>query len=162
MIITFGSTSLNQGTMLSKAPHYLTKELIGMPIEPGLVGEINIAVSENETARASGGETLPPVLSTPRLISYLERTAHEAILPFLAPGQTSVGASVNVRHMAATPIGMRVHFRAELLEVDGRRLKFKVDAWDEVEKIAEGEHERFIIDKARFDQRLAQKQRQIS
>jgi len=133
-----------------------------MPIEPGLIGEMSIIVSETDTARASGGETLPPVLSTPRMIGYLERTAHETILPLLAPGQTSDGSVVNVRHLAATPVGMRVRFRAELLEVNSRRLNFKVEAWDEVEKIAEGEHERFIIDQARFDQRLAQKQQHIS
>lgn len=132
-----------------------------MTISPGLTGEIQITVEEGDTARASGGETLPPVLSTPRMIAYLERTAHQSILPYLAAGQTSVGALVNIRHLAATPVGMRVRFQSELLEVDGRRLKFRVEAWDEVEQIAAGEHERFIIDQARFDQRLAQKQAQI-
>lgn len=132
-----------------------------MTLTPGLTGELHITVLESDTARASGGETLPPVLSTPRMISYLERTAHQSILPYLAEGQTSVGSLVNVRHLAATPVGMQVDFHSELLEVDGRRLKFKVEAWDEVEKIAEGEHERFIIDQARFDQRLAQKQAQV-
>lgn len=132
-----------------------------MTISPGLTGEIHITVEEGDTARASGGETLPPVLSTPRMIAYLERTAHQSILPYLAAGQTSVGALVNIRHLAATPVGMRVRFQSELHEVDGRRLKFRVEAWDEVEQIAAGEHERFIIDQARFDQRLAQKQAQI-
>jgi predicted thioesterase len=132
-----------------------------MTLTPGLTGELQITVQESDTARASGGETLPPVLSTPRLIGYLERTAHQSILPYLSEGQTSVGALVNVRHLAATPVGMQVRFHSELLEVDGRRLKFKVEAWDQVEKIAEGEHDRFIIDQARFDQRLAQKQSQI-
>lgn len=133
-----------------------------MPIEPGLVAEINITVQENETARSFGGETFPLVLSTPRMIGYLERAAHLAILPFLSPGQTSVGSIVNVRHMAATPVDMQVRFRAELLEVNSRRLNFKVEAWDEIEKIAEGVHERFIIDQVRFDQRLAQKQQHSS
>ncbi len=132
-----------------------------MTLSPGLTGEIHITVQESDTARASGGETLPPVLSTPRLVGYLERTAHQSILPHLPAGQTSVGALVNVRHLAATPVGMRVRFHSELLETAGRRLKFKVEAWDEVEKIAEGEHERFIIDQDRFDQRLEQKQAQI-
>ena len=128
-----------------------------MPIEPGLVGEITITVQESDTARSSGGESLPPVLSTPRMISLMERTAHEAILPFLAEGQSSVGALVNIRHLAATPVGLVVRFRAELLEVDGRRLRFKVEASDEVDKIGEGEHERFIIDRARFNERLEKK-----
>lgn len=129
-----------------------------MVLEPGIVNEIRMTVEESDTARVSGGESLPPVLSTPRMISFMERAAHQAILPYLAEGQTSVGAMVNIRHMGATPIGMEVRFRAELVEVDRRRLRFKVEAWDEVEKVGEGEHERFIIDRSRFDERLAQKQ----
>ncbi len=132
-----------------------------MALEPGLVNEMSITVEEDDTARVSGGETLPPVLSTPRMISYMERTAHEALLPFLAEGQTSVGMVVNIRHLGATPVGMQVRFRAELVEVDRRRLRFKVEAFDEVEKVGEGEHERFIIDQSRFDERLAQKRAMI-
>ncbi len=131
-----------------------------MPLEPGMIHETNLTVQEADTARASGGETLPLVLSTPRMIGYLERTAHQVLLPHLQAGQSSVGVVVNVRHLAATPVGMAVRFRAELLEVEGRRTRFKVEAWDAVEKIAEGEHERFIIDQARFDERLAKKQQQ--
>ena len=110
-----------------------------MAIEAGLVGELTLVVRDSDTARFSGGETMPPVLSTPRVIGMLERAAHRAILPYLAEGQSSVGAQVNIRHMAATPVGFQVRFRAELLEVDGRRLRFKVEAWDEQDKIAEGE-----------------------
>ncbi len=132
-----------------------------MAIEVGLVGEKSMTVQESDTARMSGGESLPPVLSTPRVIGRLEQTAHEAILPFLPEGQTSVGMLVNVRHLAATPVGMTVRFRAELLEVDGRRLRFKVEAWDQVDKVAEGEHERFIIDIARFQERLEKKRQAI-
>jgi|UniRef100_A0A7C4Q3B2 predicted thioesterase len=128
-----------------------------MSIEPGLKAEITITVQESDTARFSAGEGFPPVLSTPRLIGYLERTAHQALLPHLKENQGSVGSCVNIRHLAATPVGMQVRFCAELMEVDGRRLRFKVEAWDEVEKIAEGEHERFLIDRNRFDERLAEK-----
>jgi fluoroacetyl-CoA thioesterase len=130
-----------------------------MAFEVGLVNEMTITVPESDTARATGGESLPPVLATPRIISYLERTAHYAILPFLPEGQTSVGTVVTLRHLAATPAGMQVRFRAELVEVDRRRLRFKIEAFDEVEKVAEGEHERFIVDKERFYQRLAEKQK---
>jgi fluoroacetyl-CoA thioesterase len=132
-----------------------------MPIEPGIVKELKILVDISDTARSSGGETLPPVLSTPKVISYLERTAHQSILPFLNEGQSSVGTIVTLRHLAATPVGMAVRFRTELVEVDRRRLRFKIEAWDEIEKIAEGENERFIIDQARFDERLAAKQQQV-
>ena len=133
-----------------------------MPIEPGLVGEYTITIEEKDTARSSGGESLPPVLSTPRMISLEERTAHETILPHLLEGQTSVGAVVNIRHLAATPVGMAVRIRAELVEVDGRRLRFKVEAWDALDKIGEGEHERFIIDRARFNERLEKKRQAIT
>jgi fluoroacetyl-CoA thioesterase len=132
-----------------------------MAIEPGLVGELTLTVQDSDTARASGGESLPAVFSTPRLVSLLERTAHRAILPYLGEGQSSVGSLVNIRHLAATPVGMQVRFRAELLEVDGRRLRFKVEAWDELDKIAEGEHERFLIDLARFKERVEKKSQMV-
>ncbi|WP_299025119.1 thioesterase family protein [uncultured Thermanaerothrix sp.] len=129
-----------------------------MNLQPGLSNELTLVVQESDSTRALGDDTLPVVLSTPRLIAYLEHTAHHAIYSHLEAGQTSVGTLVNVRHMAATPLGMRVRFRAEVVAVNGRRVRFRVEAWDEVEKIAEGEHERFIIDRARFEERLAQKQ----
>lgn len=128
-----------------------------MSLQPGLSNELTITVQESDSTRALGDDTLPVVLSTPRLIAYLEHTAHHAILPHLGEGQTSVGTWVNVRHLAATPLGMQVRFRAELITVEGRRLHFRVEAWDEVEKVAEGEHERFIVDRARFEERLVQK-----
>ena len=130
-------------------------------MEPGLVGETKIVVSQEHTAEASNVEGMAPVLATPRLISFLERTAHLAVFPYLAEGQSTVGILVNVRHLAATPVGMEVRFRAELVEVDRRRLRFKVEAWDEVEKIAEGEHERFIIDWQRFLDGIAKKRQKI-
>lgn len=131
-----------------------------MPLEPGLINEITLTVQESDTARSSAGESLPPVLSTPRLIGFMERTAHQSVLPYLQPGQTTVGTLVNIRHLAATPVGMPVRFRSELLQVDGRRLVFKVEAFDELEKVGEGEHERFIIDVSRFEERLKKKQEQ--
>lgn len=129
-----------------------------MPIQPGISSEMTMIVQETDTARHTGGETLPPVLATPRMISYMERTAHQAVLPYLEEGQTTVGTLVNVRHIAATPAGMQVRFRAELVEVDRRRLLFRVEAWDAMEKVGEGEHERFVIDQGRFNGRLAEKQ----
>ena len=132
-----------------------------MVLEVGLVGELAITVQESDTARWSGGGNLPEVLSTPRLISLLERSASIPLLPYLVERQASVGTLVNIRHLGATPVGMQVRFRAELLEIDRLRLRFKVEAWDEVEKIAEGEHERFIIDLPRFEGRLERKRQAI-
>ena len=128
-----------------------------MALEVGLIGELAITVQADDTAQASGGGNLPEVLSTPRLISLLERTANASLKPYLAENQASVGTLVNIRHLGATPLGMQVRFRSELLEIDRRRMRFKVEAWDEVEKVAEGEHERFIIDLPRFEERLETK-----
>ena len=133
-----------------------------MPLAPGLTHQIIITVKESDTARAAGGESLPAVFSTPRLVSYMEKTSHEMILPLLPPGMTSVGTVVNIQHLAATPVGMQIRFTSELLAVDGRRLVFKVEAWDEVEKIGQGEHERFIIDPERFNRRLVEKETLIN
>lgn len=129
-----------------------------MSIEPGLTHEITFVVQNNHTAAAQGGDNFVPVLSTPFLIGQIEETAHTAIVEYLKPGQSGVGAIVNIKHMAATPIGMQVRIRAELIEVDRRRLVFNVEAWDEIEKIAEGQHERFIIDQERFMEKVKEKQ----
>lgn len=126
-------------------------------INAGLTHEFTRTVSEADTAASSGGEKLPHVLSTPRIISWMEAASHMAVVSKLDEDQTSVGTMVNMRHLAATPVGMQVRVKSELREVDGRRLKFYVEAFDEVEKIAECEHERFIIDCARFTARLEKK-----
>jgi predicted thioesterase len=97
------------------------------------------------------------VLSTPHLIGWVETCGHDAISGTLQEGQGSVGTVINIRHLAATPVGMTVRIRVELLEVDRRRLLFRVEAWDELDKILEGEHERFITDTTRFEANLAQK-----
>jgi predicted thioesterase len=128
-----------------------------MNIEPGLVNETKIIVTDEITAAASGGARMAPVLSTPQLVRLMESTAHNTIVDLLEPSQSSVGAAITIQHMAATPVGMEVRIRAELMEVDGARLRFHVEAWDEIEKIAEGEHERFIIDWERFMDRVDKK-----
>ena len=120
-----------------------------MAIEPGLIGELTHTVLEADTA-AAYGSGLVPVLSTPHLIALMESAAQAAIEPWLEEGNTAVGTRVDMRHLAATPVGMRVRIRAELLEVDRRRLRFRVEAWDEEEKVGEAEHERFIVDRSRF------------
>lgn len=127
-----------------------------MELRPGLAGEIELVVKPEDTATAAGNEGVD-VLSTPRLLRLLEEAAMAAIQAGLPPGAGSVGTRVDLRHLAATPIGMRVRARAVLREVDGRRLLFDVEAHDEVEKVAEGTHERFQIQQARFLQRVQEK-----
>jgi fluoroacetyl-CoA thioesterase len=97
------------------------------------------------------------VLSTPHMIGYMERTCRDTVLPLLDAGHDTVGTHVNVYHLAAAPLGMSVRFTAEVTAVDGRRIQFRVEAWDEKEKIGEGTHERVVINVAKFATRMAAK-----
>ncbi len=129
-----------------------------MEIAPGLVGEIEIVVEPKDTADALGNRGVH-VLATPRLIALLEDAAIEAVRPGLPAGAGTVGTWLDVRHLAATPVGMRVRARATLRQVDGRRYVYDVEAHDDVERIAEGRHERVQINQARFLERVADKAR---
>ena len=97
---------------------------------------------------------LPPVLATPIMILAMENAALNAIREYLEPGESAVGTAVDVRHLAATPLGQQVMAEAEVIEVDGRRIVFAVTARDEVEEIGRGTHERMMIDLHRVMQRL--------
>lgn len=97
------------------------------------------------------------VLSTPHLAWYLEITGQQAIKPLLDEGHDSVGTELHIHHLAATPVGMQVTFTAEVIEVSDRRVKFRVEARDEREKVAEGTHERAIVNVARFVTKLQAK-----
>jgi fluoroacetyl-CoA thioesterase len=96
---------------------------------------------------------------TPRMIGLMEWTCRETVFPMLDSGYDTVGTHVNVAHLAAAPIGMTVTFTAEVLSVNDRRIQFRVEAFDEKEKIGEGTHERAIINVAKFATRLAEKQK---
>ncbi len=99
------------------------------------------------------------VLSTPNMILGLERTSRNMLLPLLDPGYDSVGTHVDVYHLAATPLGMTVRFRSEIVSIDDRRVNFKVEAFDDKEKIAEGTHQRFIVHAERFAAHVQEKAR---
>lgn len=100
---------------------------------------------------------LPPVLATPVMIMMMENAALNAIRAFLEPGESAVGTIVNVRHLAATPIGQTVRAEAEVIESDGRRISFSVSAYDEREPIGTGTHERMVVNLDRLGARLAAK-----
>jgi fluoroacetyl-CoA thioesterase len=97
------------------------------------------------------------VLSTPDMIRLIEQTAIEAVAPWLAPGQATVGTRVDVAHLAATPVGMTVTITVELVEIDRRRLAFRVEVRDELDEAGKGSHERFIVDGAQRMPRLHDK-----
>jgi len=127
-----------------------------MPLEPGVVGEVQHRVTP-ETFASKWGNPGIEVLATPVVVGWLEDAAIRAVQPYLEPGQGSVGTLVSMKHLAATPAGMTVRATATVTEVDGRRIRFSVEAHDEKEKIAEGDHERFIVNMAKFLDRVAQK-----
>ena len=118
-------------------------------IAPGITAEIDTLVLEKDTAQ-SYGSGLVAVYATPALVGLMEGAAVKALQGRLPEGQTTVGGRIDVRHLAATPVGMRVRARAEVVEVEGRKLTFRVEAWDEVEQIGAAIHERFIIDEEKF------------
>jgi predicted thioesterase len=122
----------------------------------GLVGEASIVVSNEVTARHLGSGAVA-VFATPEMVRLMERAAVNGLARYLAAGQQSVGTMVNVKHLAATPLGATVTARAELVSVEGRRLMFKVSAHDGTDLIGEGTHERALIDLAKFEQRVAAK-----
>ena len=112
-------------------------------LQPGLSAEITTEVDESLVVKHVGGDG---VLSTPSMIGLMERAGIQAVQAHLSEGQTTVGFEVNVKHFAATPKGKHVTVRAELLDVDGRKLRFKVEAHDEDRKVGEGTHRRAIIE----------------
>ncbi len=126
-------------------------------LAPGLRGEARLVVGEEDTAQHLGSGNVA-VLATPRMIALMENASVKAVDHLLPPGQATVGGEIRVRHLAATPQGMEVTVHSELVEVEGRRLTFKVEAFDEREKVGEGTHIRFIIDLDGFRGKVEAKQ----
>ena len=122
----------------------------------GTKGEHTLTVTEDIAINFLGVEG-GRVLATPALIMNLEMAARNAIKPLIGDKNDSVGTEVCVKHLAATPMGMKVTFRAEVIEVDRKRVRFKVEAFDEKDMVSEGTHERGVINIAKFAERLLQK-----
>lgn len=122
-------------------------------LKPGLKGTATLAV-ERKHCTSRGG---PWVFATPEMVRFSERSCHELVAPLLEPGQHTVGAVVHIRHLAPTLEGQNVRAEVELIEVDRRRLKFKVELYDELDRIGECEHERFVIDVDKSGERLRAK-----
>ena len=125
-------------------------------LKPGLVGRATLLVSEEHTAPRVGSGRVH-VLATPVMINLIEAAALSAIEHLLPAGHQSLGTLLNVRHIAATPVGMRVAATAEVIAVEDRLIRFRVEARDEKDLIGDGTHERVVVIVAKFDERVRRK-----
>ncbi|MDH5211445.1 MAG: thioesterase family protein [Betaproteobacteria bacterium] len=125
-------------------------------LKPGLRGSAELLVGEEHTAPRVGSGRVH-VLATPVMINLIEAAALDAVERLLPEGRQSLGTVLNVRHIAATPVGMRVTATAEVTGVEGRTIRFRVEARDEKELIGDGTHERVVVNVAKFDERVQRK-----
>ena len=125
-------------------------------LRSGLTGHAELIVGHEQTAPHVGSGVVT-VLATPVLVNLLEAAALDAVERYVPAGQQTVGIRLDIRHFAATPVGMKVRAQAEVINVDGRMVTFRVWAEDEVELVADGTHERMIITLKKFDARMKAK-----
>lgn len=127
-----------------------------MDLKIGLKNSVAQVVTESDTAVAVGSGSLK-VLATPKLIALIEKAAADLTEKNLSPELTSVGISVNFEHTAPTPVGMNFSAEVEIIEIDGRKIIFNVSAFDEVGEIGRGKHERFIVNREKFQSKADSK-----
>jgi len=127
-----------------------------MILELGLSGRAEIVADDSNTAIAANSGSLR-VFGTPFMVALMEKAACDSLQEALEPGKTSVGTRLDIRHSAATPVGMRVYAESIVTAIDGRTVTFRVTAFDEIGEIGSGTHERVIIDAARFMARCTAK-----
>ncbi len=120
-----------------------------MDLKVGITGSTDVLVSEANTAKTMGSGSLD-VFATPAMIALMEKAASVTVQNYIDEDSSTVGTMINIKHIAATPIGMNVTAKAELVEIEGKRLVFSVEAFDGKDKIGEGQHERFIIKAEKF------------
>lgn len=125
-------------------------------LEKGIKGMQEVLVTEDNTAKAMKSGTLD-VFATPSMIALMEETAWKSVAPYLEEGAGTVGSYLDIHHNAPTPLGMTVICESELIQIEGRKLTFKVTARDASGIVGEGTHERFIIDNTRFLQKAQKK-----
>lgn len=125
-------------------------------LKTGLTGLARAEVDFSNTATTYGSGSID-VFATPAMVGLMEKAALSSVNPLLPEGYTTVGISIDVKHIAATPVGGKVEARVELVEIDGRRLVFNVEAHDDVELVGQGTHQRFIVATEKFLQKAAQK-----
>jgi fluoroacetyl-CoA thioesterase len=129
------------------------------PIPLGAKGTFTLRVTPAHLANQFKDATLPPVFATPMMVTAMENAALNAIRGYLDAGESAVGTAIDIRHLAATPVGHEVTAEAEVTRVDGRRVAFNVKARDEKEEIGRGRHERMVVDLRRLDERLSAKRK---
>ena len=129
-------------------------------LKPGLIGQAIINVTEENTAIKFGSGSVK-VFATPAMVGLMEKAAINAVDNLLPDGFATVGTHIDVRHLSATPLGMIIIAKAELIEINGKKLKFKIEAFDEIEKIGEGIHSRYIIKLEDFLERTNKKLEKI-
>jgi predicted thioesterase len=122
---------------------------VELKLAMGLKARVDKTVEYKDTAKAVASG-LAEVFATPSMIALMENAAYLAVQPYLPAGASTVGIRIDVQHLAATPVGLKVWAEAELKDVDGRKLTFDIAAYDEMEKIGEARHERFVIDEQKF------------
>ena len=127
------------------------------PLPLGAKATFALRVAPEHLANRFKDAILPPVLATPVMILLMENAALNAMRDYLEAGESAVGTAVDVRHVAATPVGHLVTAEAEVTKVEGRRIAFKVTARDEAGEIGTGTHQRIVIDSRRFAEQLAAK-----
>ena len=127
-----------------------------MDLKVGITGEAQDQVTGKNTASSMGSGGID-VYATPAMIALMEKAAAITVQPYLPEGSSTVGTMVNIKHIAATPVGMNITAKAELIEVNEKRLIFKIEAYDDKEKIGEGTHERYIIAIDKFIARVNNK-----
>ncbi|MFO7584156.1 MAG: thioesterase family protein [Anaerolineales bacterium] len=125
-------------------------------LKPGLRADLELTVTGEDTA-AQWGSGLVPAYSTPALVGAMEQTAVQALEKHLPVGQTTVGGHIAVDHLTPTPVGMNVRVKAELLTIEGSKLTFYIEAWDETEKIGQATHHRFVVDQFKFMEKVRAK-----
>lgn len=125
-------------------------------LKTGIIGETKTTVSDKNTAIAHGSGSVA-VFATPAMIALMENAALSSVQPYLPEGHTTVGIKISSTHIAATPLGMEVTAKSELTEIDGKRLVFRIEAYDAKEKIGEGTHERFVINVEKFMKKIDEK-----
>jgi fluoroacetyl-CoA thioesterase len=127
-----------------------------MPEQADKIHEMEFIVTDQEAVHFLGPD-VPPVLSTPCLINMMEWTSRENVRVLLNDGEDTLGVSVNIKHLAATPVGMKVRVTSRLVNVDGRIYTFDVEAFDKFDKIGEGTHQRASVLVAKFSSRIQAK-----